>query len=53
MESCPAKTIIAGVGGLGIGAFFSLMSPSSAYEDPLLQQSTQAGMGNTQKARVA
>lgn len=37
--------------GLGIGAFFSLMSASFAYEDPLLRQSTQAGMNNTQKAR--
>ncbi|KAG1801110.1 mitochondrial import inner membrane translocase subunit TIM22 [Suillus variegatus] len=51
MESCAAKTVIAGVGGLGIGAFFSLMSSSFAYEDPLLRQSTQAGMNNTQKAR--
>ncbi|KAJ8596328.1 Tim17-domain-containing protein [Rhizopogon salebrosus TDB-379] len=51
MESCPVKTAVAGVGGLGIGAFFSLMSSSFAYEDPLLRQSTQAGMNNTQKAR--
>ncbi|OAX38053.1 Tim17-domain-containing protein [Rhizopogon vinicolor AM-OR11-026] len=51
MESCPVKTAIAGVGGLGIGAFFSLMSSSFAYEDPLLRQTTQAGMNNTQKAR--
>jgi len=27
------------------------MSSSFAYEDPLLRQSTQAGMNNTQKAR--
>ncbi|KIK26160.1 hypothetical protein PISMIDRAFT_676301 [Pisolithus microcarpus 441] len=51
MESCVAKTVMAGVGGLGIGAFFSLMSASFAYEDPYLRQQTQAGMTNTQKAR--
>ncbi|KAI6026537.1 mitochondrial import inner membrane translocase subunit TIM22 [Pisolithus microcarpus] len=45
------KPVMAGVGGLGIGAFFSLMSASFAYEDPYLRQQTQAGMTNTQKAR--
>ena len=77
MESCAAKTVIAGIGGecvhrlapitdvyislvssfffcslgLGIGAFFSLMSASFAYEDPYLRAQSQAGMSNTQKAR--
>lgn len=37
--------------GLGIGAFFSLMSTSFAYEDPYLRAQSQAGMSNTQKAR--
>lgn len=37
--------------GLAIGAFFSLMSASFAYEDPLLRQQSQAGLNNTQKAR--
>lgn len=37
--------------GLGIGAFFSLMSTSFAYEDPYLRAQSQAGMNNTQKAR--
>lgn len=37
--------------GLAIGAFFSLMSASLAYEDPLLRQQSQAGLNNTQKAR--
>ncbi|KAI0790598.1 mitochondrial import inner membrane translocase subunit TIM22 [Abortiporus biennis] len=46
MESCLAKTVIAGVGGFGIGAFFSLMSASFAYEDPLLR----AQKTTTQKA---
>ncbi|KAH8087816.1 mitochondrial import inner membrane translocase subunit TIM22 [Cristinia sonorae] len=50
MESCAAKTVIAGGAGFGIGAFFSLMSASFAYEDPLLRQQTQAGMSTTQKA---
>ncbi|KAI0333022.1 mitochondrial import inner membrane translocase subunit TIM22 [Cubamyces sp. BRFM 1775] len=47
MESCVAKTIIAGAGGFGIGAFFSLMSSSFAYEDPLLRQN----LSTQQKAR--
>lgn len=37
--------------GLGIGAFFSLMSTSFAYEDPYLRAQSQVGMSNTQKAR--
>lgn len=36
--------------GFGLGAFFSLMSASFAYEDPLLRQRSQAGMNTTQKA---
>ncbi|KAG5652842.1 hypothetical protein H0H81_003404 [Sphagnurus paluster] len=51
MESCAVKTVLAGGAGFGIGAFFSLMSASFAYEDPLLRQQTQAGMKTTQKAR--
>ncbi|KAL0955874.1 hypothetical protein HGRIS_002073 [Hohenbuehelia grisea] len=51
MESCAVKTVLAGGAGFGIGAFFSLMSASFAYEDPLLRQHTQAGMKTTQKAR--
>ncbi|KAI6129274.1 mitochondrial import inner membrane translocase subunit TIM22 [Pisolithus croceorrhizus] len=50
-QQVDAKTVMAGVGGLGIGAFFSLMSASFAYEDPYLRQQTQTGMTNTQKAR--
>ena len=37
--------------GFGIGAFFSLMSASFAYEDPYLRQQTQAGLNTAQKAR--
>ncbi|KAG6850848.1 hypothetical protein H0H93_007466 [Arthromyces matolae] len=51
MESCPGKTVLAAGAGFGIGAFFSLMSASFAYEDPLLRAQTQAGMKTTQKAR--
>ncbi|KAI0645217.1 mitochondrial import inner membrane translocase subunit TIM22 [Trametes meyenii] len=47
MESCVTKTIIAGGGGFAIGAFFSLMSSSFAYEDPLLRQN----LSTQQKAR--
>lgn len=36
--------------GLAIGAFFSLMSASFAYEDPLLRQHTQASLNTRQKA---
>lgn len=39
------------VAGLAIGAFFSLMSASFAYEDPLLRQQTQAALGTGQKAK--
>ncbi|KAF8161302.1 Tim17/Tim22/Tim23/Pmp24 family-domain-containing protein [Crassisporium funariophilum] len=50
MESCAVKTTMAGGAGFGIGAFFSLMSASFAYEDPYLRSQTQAGMNTTQKA---
>lgn len=36
--------------GFAIGAFFSMMSASFAYEDPLLRQQTQAALNNKQKA---
>jgi mitochondrial import inner membrane translocase subunit TIM22 len=49
MESCIVKSVLAGGAGFAMGAFFSLMSASFAYEDPLLRQSTQAN--TTQKAR--
>ncbi|KAH9485508.1 Mitochondrial import inner membrane translocase subunit TIM22 [Psilocybe cubensis] len=52
MESCPVKTVLAGGAGFGIGAFFSLMSASFAYEDPYLRSQTQAQatLNTTQKA---
>ncbi|KAJ3505973.1 hypothetical protein NLJ89_g7132 [Agrocybe chaxingu] len=50
MESCPVKATLAGGAGFGLGAFFSLMSASFAYEDPYLRARTQEGMNTTQKA---
>ncbi|ESK97335.1 mitochondrial import inner membrane translocase subunit tim22 [Moniliophthora roreri MCA 2997] len=49
-ESCITKTALAGVGGLAIGAFFSLMSSSFQYEDPLYRQRMQENMKYHQKA---
>lgn len=51
MESCGVKTVMAGGAGFGIGAFFSLMSASFAYEDPYLRGQTQEGLRAHQKAR--
>ncbi|PVG00893.1 mitochondrial import inner membrane translocase, subunit Tim17/22 [Serendipita vermifera] len=34
-ESCIFKSVLAGGLGFGMGAFFSMMSTSFAYEDPL------------------
>lgn len=65
MESCVAKSVLAGgagkvficsliicihgAPGFGLGAFFSLMSSSFAYEDPYLR--SQTSLNTTQKAR--
>ncbi|KAI9507985.1 mitochondrial import inner membrane translocase subunit TIM22 [Russula earlei] len=46
MESCLGKTTLAGVFGFAAGGFFSMMSSSFAYEDPLLRQN----LNTTQKA---
>lgn len=51
MESCIVKSVMAGGAGFAMGAFFSLMSSSFAYEDPYLRQQTQAGLRPAQKAR--
>ncbi|KAJ7502992.1 mitochondrial import inner membrane translocase subunit TIM22 [Mycena galericulata] len=47
MLSCPAKTVMAGGAGFGLGAVFTLMTASMSYEDPLLRQNA----GTAQKAR--
>lgn len=41
MESCPAKTVISGVLGFGLGAFFSLMGASLSMDDPLRESMMQ------------
>ncbi|KAF8504709.1 Tim17-domain-containing protein [Russula emetica] len=46
MESCAGKTTVAGAFGFAAGGFFSLMSSSFAYEDPLLRQN----LNTTQKS---
>jgi len=48
-EACIVKCGMSAVMGFGIGAFFSLMSASFAYEDPYLR--AQTGKNNVQKAR--
>ncbi|KAJ7772093.1 mitochondrial import inner membrane translocase subunit TIM22 [Mycena maculata] len=47
MNSCAAKTVMAGGAGFGLGAVFTLMTASMSYEDPLLRQNA----GTAQKAR--
>ncbi|KAF9031235.1 Tim17-domain-containing protein [Hymenopellis radicata] len=49
-ESAPFRSAMAGVMGFGIGGFFSLMTTSFQYEDPLLRQ--QAAAGASQKFSV-
>ncbi|KAI9599931.1 hypothetical protein KEM48_000039 [Puccinia striiformis f. sp. tritici PST-130] len=51
-ESCVAKTILSGAMGLGLGAMFSLMSSSFAYEDPLRRDPNFDTMKFDKKARV-
>ncbi|MBW0526049.1 hypothetical protein O181_065764 [Austropuccinia psidii MF-1] len=51
-ESCIAKTIISGTMGFGLGAMFSLMSSSFAYEDPLRRDPNFDSMKLDKKARV-
>ncbi|KIY46032.1 Tim17-domain-containing protein [Fistulina hepatica ATCC 64428] len=36
-ENCATKAVLAGGMGFGIGAFFSLLSTSLAYEDPIMR----------------
>ncbi|KAF8342644.1 Tim17/Tim22/Tim23/Pmp24 family-domain-containing protein [Cantharellus anzutake] len=48
-ESCVFKCGMAGVMGFGLGAFFSMMSTSFAYEDPLSRTWQQENMSTRQK----
>ncbi|OCF55399.1 mitochondrial import inner membrane translocase subunit TIM22 [Kwoniella sp. B9012] len=41
MESCPLKVVLSGGAGFALGGFFSLMSATFAYEDPLSRASSQ------------
>ncbi|ORY32319.1 putative import inner membrane translocase subunit tim22 [Naematelia encephala] len=46
-ESCPFKLVFAGGAGFAMGGFFSLMSATFAYEDPLTRASTQMANAGT------
>ncbi|KAF8608122.1 Tim17-domain-containing protein [Ceratobasidium sp. AG-I] len=48
-ESCAFKTVLSGGVGFGLGAVFSLMSTSFAYEDPMNKLTNDPHMTNTQK----
>ncbi|KAI4521280.1 Tim17/Tim22/Tim23/Pmp24 family-domain-containing protein [Schizophyllum commune] len=48
-ESCAVKTVLAGVGGMAIGMFFSMLSTGFAYEDPTLRDQ-HAQLARHQKA---
>lgn len=51
-ESCLVKTTLAGAMGLALGGFFSLMSSSFVYEDPLRRSPGFDAMPFQGKARV-
>lgn len=44
-ESCAFKTVLSGGAGFGLGAFFSLMSASFAYEDPMMRTRNAEALG--------
>ncbi|KZV84637.1 mitochondrial import inner membrane translocase subunit TIM22 [Exidia glandulosa HHB12029] len=48
-ETCVFKSVLSGAMGFGLGAFFSLMSASFAYEDPILRAHREQGMNTVQK----
>ncbi|TRM69060.1 Tim17/Tim22/Tim23/Pmp24 family-domain-containing protein [Schizophyllum amplum] len=48
-ESCAVKTVLAGAGGLAIGMFFSMLSTSFAYDDPVLRAQHES-LGRNQRA---
>jgi len=48
-ESCVFKSALSGGAGFGLGAFFSLMSATFAYEDPLSRTWAQESMNTRQK----
>lgn len=52
MESCPVKVFMAGGAGFAMGGFFSLMSATFAYEDPLSRASRELVGARAQTAYV-
>ncbi|EIW72794.1 hypothetical protein TREMEDRAFT_25751 [Tremella mesenterica DSM 1558] len=52
MESCPLKVVMAGGAGFLMGGFFSLMSATFAYEDPLSRASRDVVGTRAQTAYV-
>ncbi|KAG8708537.1 Mitochondrial import inner membrane translocase subunit tim22 [Ceratobasidium sp. 394] len=48
-ESCPFKTVLSGGVGFGLGAVFSLMSTSFAYEDPMNRLTNDPNLSTRQK----
>lgn len=54
MESCAFKSVMSGVLGFGLGAFFSLMSASFALDDPVRQtMSDQIAMERAKRLEEA
>ncbi|QRV83971.1 mitochondrial import inner membrane translocase subunit TIM17 [Ceratobasidium sp. AG-Ba] len=48
-ESCAFKCVLSGTIGFGLGAVFSLMSTSFAYEDPMNRLTNDPNLSTTQK----
>jgi len=51
-ESCPFKVVLSGGAGFALGGFFSLMSATFAYEDPLTRASTQLANQGTKAQTI-
>jgi hypothetical protein len=51
-ESCPFKVVLAGGMGFALGGFFSLMSATFAYEDPLSRASSQLANQGTKAQTI-
>lgn len=48
-ESCAFKTVLSGGAGFALGAFFSLMSASFQYEDPMNRLTNDPNLSTRQK----
>ncbi|KAK1926772.1 mitochondrial import inner membrane translocase subunit TIM22 [Papiliotrema laurentii] len=51
-ESCPFKVVLSGGAGFALGGFFSLMSATFAYEDPLSRASSQMANQGTKAQTI-